>query len=156
MAKAIFGAGCFWGVEASFRKLDGVADVACGYSGGHTQNPTYQEVCRKDTGHAEVVEVIYDPSRVSYDTLLNAFFDMHDPTQVNRQGPDIGSQYRSAIFTLDDDQAQQAQDKIDRLNKSGIYTAPIATELSPAGVFWRAEEYHQRYFERRGVAGCGI
>lgn len=150
---ATFAAGCFWGVEAAFRQLPGVVDAVSGYTGGHTNDPTYREVCSDMTGHAEAVEVTFDPSIVSYETLLNAFWKMHDPTQVNRQGPDVGSQYRSAIFTHSAQQEQEAGASRDRL----VATAhkPVATQIVPAGRFWRAEEYHQRYFERNPGA-CHI
>ena len=152
--KASFAAGCFWGVEADFRRIPGVEDVAVGYSGGTTENPTYQEVCADRTGHAEVVEVTYDPDKVSYGDLLEVFWTSHDPTQVNRQGPDIGRQYRSAIFTYDDDQRRAAEASKAALDASGRPRRPVATEITPAARFWRAEEYHQRYFEKRGIAAC--
>jgi peptide-methionine (S)-S-oxide reductase len=154
--KATFGAGCFWGVEARFAEMPGVLDTAVGYEGGNLEHPTYKEVCTDRTGHAEVVEVTFDPSRLSYDTLLDAFFAMHDPTQLNRQGPDFGSQYRSVIFANTDDQAAQARAKIAELNATGAYRKPIATTVEPATVFWKAEEYHQRYLEKRGMVHCHI
>jgi peptide-methionine (S)-S-oxide reductase len=154
MAKAIFGAGCFWGVEHSFRQLPGVEDAVSGYSGGTTDNPTYREVCSGTTGHAEVVEVTYDPGKISYDNLLDHFFEIHDPTQVNRQGPDVGTQYRSAVFTLSDEQAEAARAAVERHQPD--FDRPIATVIEPAGPFWRAEDYHQRYFEKNGVHGCAI
>lgn len=150
---ATFAAGCFWGVEAAFRQIPGVIDAVSGYTGGHTDRPTYRDVCSDTTGHAEAVEVTYDPDRVSYDTLLDAFWKMHDPTQRNRQGPDVGSQYRSAIFTHSDDQARLATASRDRL--TGVLPKPVATEIAPAQTFWRAEDYHQRYFERNPGA-CHI
>ncbi len=156
MDKAIFAAGCFWGVEHTFAQLPGVTTTAVGYSGGTTENPTYEQVCSHGTGHAEVVEVTYDPLRISYDQLLDAFFELHDPTQVDRQGPDVGTQYRSAIFTLTPDQERAARDKIAALEASGRYGLPIATEITAASTFWRAEEYHQKYFQKNGVTGCGI
>jgi peptide-methionine (S)-S-oxide reductase len=154
--KATFGAGCFWGVEARFAEIPGVIDSAVGYAGGELEHPTYKEVCTDRTGHAEVVNVTFDPSRVSYDTLLDAFFSLHDPTQLNRQGPDFGSQYRSVVFTHSGEQMQQARAKIDELNASGAYRKPIVTKVEPATTFWRAEEYHQRYLEKRGMVHCHI
>ena len=154
--KATFGAGCFWGVEARFAEMPGVLDTAVGYEGGDLEHPTYKEVCTDRTGHAEVVDVTFDPSRVTFDTLLDAFFALHDPTQLNRQGPDWGSQYRSVVFTHSDEQAEQAKAKIAELNASGAYRKPIATKVEPATVFWKAEEYHQRYLEKRGMVHCHI
>ena len=154
--KATFGAGCFWGVEARFAEMPGVIDTAVGYEGGDLEHPTYKEVCTDRTGHAEVVEVTFDNSRVSYDTLLDTFFAMHDPTQVNRQGPDWGSQYRSVVFAHSEEQMKQAQAKIAELNASGAYRKPIATKVEPAQTFWKAEEYHQRYLEKRGMVHCHI
>lgn len=150
---ATFAAGCFWGVEAAFRQVPGVIDVISGYTGGHTENPTYKEVCSDRTGHAEAVEVTFDPSKVSYEQLLAAFWKIHDPTQVNRQGPDFGSQYRSAIFTHSPEQAAQAT--ASREAEQANYTKPIATQIESAPAFYPAEDYHQRYFERNGVA-CHI
>jgi len=154
--KATFGAGCFWGVEARFAEIPGVLDTAAGYEGGDLEHPTYKEVCTDRTGHAEVVEVTFDPSRLSYDTLLDAFFALHDPTQVNRQGPDWGSQYRSVIFAQSAEQGEQAKAKIAELNATGAYRKPIATQVVPSTVFWKAEEYHQRYLEKRGMVSCHI
>ena len=154
MAKAMFGAGCFWGVEAAFRRIDGVIDAAVGYAGGHKENPTYQEVCANGTGHAEVVEVEYDPAQVSYGELLDAFWQMHDPTQLDRQGPDIGDQYRSVIFFHTPEQESTAGESKQRLAASERYANPIATEITLAGPFWRAEEYHQQYFQKRGMGSC--
>jgi len=155
--KATFGAGCFWGVEMNFRRLDGVTDAAVGYAGGHTENPTYRDVCGHGTGHAEVVEVDYDPSRISYQQLLHAFFEMHDPTSVNRQGPDVGDQYRSVIFFHSPEQQEAAEQTKAELDASGSLTRPIATSIEPAPTFWRAEDYHQRYIEKRGGhGGCAI
>ena len=154
--RATFGAGCFWGVEARFAEMPGVLDTAVGYEGGELEHPTYKEVCSDRTGHAEVVDVTFDPARVSYDTLLDAFFALHDPTQLNRQGPDWGTQYRSVIFARSDEQMQQAKAKIDELNASGAYRKPIATKVEPATMFWKAEEYHQRYLEKRGMVHCHI
>jgi len=149
---ATFGAGCFWGVEAAFRRVPGVIDAAVGYSGGHTQNPTYKDVCTDKTGHAEVVQVTFDPAKVSYEQLLETFWGVHDPTQVNRQGPDFGTQYRTAIFFHSSEQEQIA--KKSREAASARFKRPIATEITPAGPFFRAEEYHQRYLEKRGAQSC--
>ena len=154
--KATFGAGCFWGVETRFSELTGVIDTAVGYEGGNLEHPTYQDVCTDRTGHAEVVEVTFDPSRLPYEALLDAFFALHDPTQVNRQGPDWGTQYRSVIFTHSARQAAEATAKIAELNASGTYHNPIATQIVPASAFWKAEEYHQRYLEKRGMVSCHI
>ncbi len=154
--KAIFGAGCFWGIEAAFRQVPGVHEALVGYSGGHTAEPTYREVCSGQTGHAEVVEVEYDPAQVSYDALLDVFWQIHNPTTLNRQGPDIGTQYRSAIFTLDDDQDRLARASLAKASASGRFPRPIVTEITKASPFYRAEEYHQKYFEKHGVTGCAI
>lgn len=154
--KATFGAGCFWGVEARFAEMPGVLDTAVGYEGGSLENPTYKDVCTDTTGHAEVVEVTFDPSRVTYETLLDAFFALHDPTQLNRQGPDWGTQYRSVIFTHNGEQAVQAKAKIADLSAAGVYRKPIVTSVEPAQNFWRAEDYHQRYLEKRGMVSCHI
>lgn len=151
---ATFGAGCFWGIEAAFRRVPGVVDAAAGYSGGHTENPTYKDVCTDETGHAEVVQVTFDPARVSYKTLLDVFWRVHDPTQVNRQGPDFGSQYRTAIFFHSPEQETAAKESKAALETSGTLRRPVATEITPAGKFHRAEEYHQRYLEKRGAASC--
>ncbi len=151
---ATFAAGCFWGVEAKFRMIPGVEDAIVGYSGGKTENPTYKEVCTDTTGHAEVVQVTFDPKKVSYDTLVEAFWHMHDPTQVNRQGPDFGAQYRTAIFFHTPEQEAAAKKSKAALNASRKFSRPIATEITPAGPFWKAEEYHQRYLEKRGAASC--
>ncbi|MDG3007053.1 peptide-methionine (S)-S-oxide reductase MsrA [Paludisphaera mucosa] len=156
MATATFGAGCFWGVEETFRRLPGVLEATSGYMGGSVENPTYQQVCTGRTGHAEVVEVQYDPSQTTYARLLEAFFQLHDPTTPNRQGPDVGSQYRSAVFTYDDDQAREAAEFKRRLDEAGSFRRPIVTEIAPAGPFWRAEEYHQRYVQKHGGASCHI
>ncbi len=152
---ATFGAGCFWGVEAAFRQLPGVLDVAVGYEGGHTENPTYREVCTDRTGHVEAVQITFDPARISYDALLDAFWGLHDPTTPNRQGPDVGSQYRSAIFYHSPEQRAAAEASRAREDASGKYRRPIVTEIVPAQPFYRAEEYHQRYFEKNGIA-CHI
>ena len=151
MEKAIFGAGCFWGVEAAFRAVDGVQEAISGYSGGSVEDPDYQQVCSGQTNHAEVVEVTFDPEKVSYETLLETFWNCHNPTQVNRQGPDIGTQYRSVIFTIGPAQEQAARSSRDALEASGKWSAPIATKIEEAGTFWPAEDYHQRYFEKRGI-----
>ncbi len=152
MAKATFAAGCFWGVESAFRQQPGVIATAVGYTGGRTANPTYKEVCSDRTGHAEAVLVEYDPAKVGYGQLLDLFWDMHDPTQLNRQGPDYGSQYRSAIFTHDAAQAAAAAASKERLAKSGRFRKPVVTEIAPATDFHMAEDYHQQYFEKRGIA----
>ena len=151
MEKAIFGAGCFWGVEAAFRCVSGVFDVAVGYSGGSSENPSYEEVCSGRSGHAEVVQVEFDASIVAYEDLLAVFWDCHDPTTQDRQGPDVGTQYRSAIFFLTPEQQTLALASRDKLEASSLLANPVVTEVSPAGAFWRAEEYHQRYLEKRGV-----
>ena len=153
---ATFGAGCFWGVEAAFRQLEGVVDTAVGYTGGTLDNPSYQQVCSKTTGHAEVVQVQYDPEKVEYATLLNTFWGEHDPTQLNRQGPDVGSQYRSEIFFHDGDQQVVAEASKAELGANGRFDRPIVTAITPAETFWRAEEYHQRYLEKNGLASCRI
>ena len=153
MPKATFGAGCFWGVEAEFREIPGVADTAVGFMGGRTANPTYHEVCAGDTGHAEVCEVTFDPARVSYDQLLDAFWNMHDPTTRDRQGPDFGTQYRSVIFYHDEAQKEAAEKSKAALEASGRFKRPIVTEVAAAGPFYRAEEYHQRYLEKAGRIG---
>jgi peptide-methionine (S)-S-oxide reductase len=155
-AKATFGAGCFWGVEAAFRKIPGVIATAVGYSGGHVENPSYRQVCSDNTGHVEVVEVEYDAAKVSFEQLLAVFWENHDPTQVNRQGPDIGSQYRSVIFYHDEAQKTAAEASKAALNASGRYRRPIATAIEPAATFWRAEEYHQQYLEKRGLTTCHL
>ncbi len=156
MAKAMFGAGCFWGVEAKFRQLPGVSDAIVGYSGGSTENPSYEEVCTDRTGHAEVVQVEYDPQVISYEKLVEEFFANHDPTTRNRQGPDFGSQYRSAIFYYTPEQKAAAEAVKERLEASGQFPRPIVTEITPAAEFYRAEEYHQRYLEKRGMGSCHI
>ena len=156
MKKATFGAGCFWGVEAAFREIEGVTATAVGYAGGWKEQPTYKEVCSGRTGHAEVVEVTYDPDRVSYEELLDAFWRIHDPTQVNRQGPDFGEQYRTAIFVHDEEQRRAAEASKAALEANGRFVRPIATEITDAGPFWRAEEYHQRYFEKNGYGACKV
>ena len=152
MAKATFGAGCFWGVEAEFRNIEGVTATAVGYEGGTIENPTYKQVCSDRTGHAEVVEVDYDPGKVSYETLLDVFWDNHDPTQLNRQGPDYGSQYRSVVFFHDEDQATAAKASKEARQQSS--SREIVTQIVPAETFWKAEDYHQQYLEKRGLATC--
>jgi len=154
--KATFAAGCFWGVEAAFRQVPGVLDAAVGYSGGAFPNPTYEDVCTGRTGHAESVRVEFDPARVSYDQLLDVFWENHDPTTLNRQGPDVGTQYRSVIFVEGPEQEKAAKESKERLEKSGRFRRPIVTEIAPAQPFWRAEDYHQRYLEKRGLAHCKI
>lgn len=154
MDKATFAAGCFWGVEDAFRQVDGVVNAAVGYEGGSTKHPTYEDVCSDRTGHAEVVQVEYDLQQVSYDELLNVFWQIHDPTTLNRQGPDVGAQYRSAIFYHTPAQKAAAIASKERLERSGRYMRPIVTEIVPAATFYRAEEYHQRYVEKHGGAGC--
>jgi peptide-methionine (S)-S-oxide reductase len=156
MAKATFAAGCFWGVEAAFRQVEGVLETAVGYSGGRTENPTYESVCSGRTGHAETVEVEYDPAKVKYEQLLDVFWENHDPTTLNRQGPDVGEQYRSAIFFQTPEQEASARASKEKQEKSGRYKRPIVTEIAPASMFWRAEEYHQQYLEKRGLAHCRI
>ena len=150
MEKATFGAGCFWGVESFFREVPGVVDAVCGYAGGRTSSPTYKQVCTDTTGHAEVVEVTFDPAKLSYGKLVDLFFKMHDPTQLNRQGPDVGTQYRSAVFTHSPEQARVAEEKKAEAQASGRYRKPVVTSIEPAQTFWPAEDYHQRYFEKHG------
>jgi peptide-methionine (S)-S-oxide reductase len=157
LEKATFAAGCSWGVEDSFRQLEGVESTAVGYTGGHLDNPTYEDVCTGTTGHAEAVEVEFDPSVISFEDLLEVFWDSHDPTTPNRQGPDVGSQYRSAVFFHNSAQEAVAQASKQRLEASGRLGDPIVTEIAPASTFWHAEEYHQQYFEKRGMAAsCRI
>lgn len=153
---ATFGAGCFWGVEADFRDVKGVVDAAAGYSGGTLANPTYHDVCTDSTGHAEVVQVTFDPVQVSYEKLLEVFFSLHDPTTLNSQGPDFGTQYRSAIFFHSPEQEAAARAAKEKLQKSGRFARPVVTEIAPASQFYRAEEYHQRYLEKRGQRACHI
>ncbi|MFX1500576.1 MAG: peptide-methionine (S)-S-oxide reductase MsrA [Promethearchaeota archaeon] len=147
--KAIFAAGCFWGVEAKFRKLDGVVSTRVGYTGGHFSEPTYNDVCSHKTGHAEAVEVTFDPSKISYDELLDVFWSIHDPTTLNRQGPDVGSQYRSAIFYITNEQKEKAESSKAKLEASKRFKRPIVTQIVPASDFWQAEEYHQQYHEKQ-------
>ncbi len=153
--KVLFGGGCFWGIEYAFSRLDGVKDSVSGYSGGHVEDPEYKEVCTDTTGHAEVVEVTYDEEKISFGELLEFFFKVHDPTQLNRQGPDYGTQYRSVIYTTDDGQLKEALEYKSRLERSGRYTRPVVTEIAPASEFYRAEDYHQDYVIRTG-RGCHI
>ncbi len=151
MEKATFGAGCFWGIEASFRKIEGVASTTVGYAGGSFKDPTYKDVCSGKTGHAEVVQVEFDPSKVSYEELLRVFWNIHDPTTLNRQGPDIGTQYRSAVFFHNPEQEAAAAASKQKLQSSGRYQKSIETEITPASEFYRAEDYHQQYFEKCGI-----
>ena len=151
---ATFAAGCFWGVEADFRNILGVVDTVVGYTGGKTKNPTYRQVCSHTTGHAEAVQVTFDPEKISFERLVKAFFDLHDPTTPNRQGPDVGSQYRSAIFYHNDDQKQTAEAVKDELGRSEKYRYPIVTEIVPAAPFYMAEDYHQRYYEKHSIRYC--
>ena len=150
MEKATFAAGCFWGVESTFRRIPGVQETAVGYTGGTTENPTYAQVCSGGTGHAEAVEIIYDPAVVPYENLLKVFWETHDPTTRNRQGPDVGTQYRSAVFYHSEQQKTAAETSVERLEKADHFKRPIVTEITPAARFFRAEEYHQRYFEKQG------
>ena len=152
MEKATFAAGCFWGVEAAFRRLPGVLETSVGYAGGHTTNPTYEEVCCGGSGHTEAVQVAFDPQVISYDALLDHFWQLHDPTTPNRQGPDIGSQYRSAIYTHGPEQAAAAAASKAALASSGRHAAPVVTEIEEAGPYYRAEDYHQNYFDKRRMA----
>lgn len=154
--KAYFAAGCFWGVEDRFRKTPGVLDAVSGYMGGHTENPTYRQVCAGDTGHAEAVEVSFDDEQVSYEALLELFFGMHNPTTLNRQGPDFGSQYRSAVFVQNAEQRAAAQAAMEKVDASGKWNDPVVTQLNGMAPFWRAEEYHQRYFEKNGAGFCQV
>jgi peptide-methionine (S)-S-oxide reductase len=156
LEKATFGAGCFWGVEYNFRRVPGVVEAISGYSGGKSSNPTYRQVCNGDTFHAEVVEVTFDPQKVSYVKLVEFFFKMHDPTQLNRQGPDYGTQYRSVIFVHSEDQRKVAQEVIKKLIAEKKYAQPIVTLVEDAQPFWKAEEYHQKYFEKNGGPTCHI
>ncbi|MGA9967319.1 MAG: peptide-methionine (S)-S-oxide reductase MsrA [Terriglobales bacterium] len=156
MAKATFAAGCFWGVEATFRQLPGVISTRVGYTGGKTADPTYKEVCTDRTGHAEAVEIEYDPAKLSYDKLLEVFWENHDPTQLNRQGPDWGTQYRSAIFFHTSEQEAAAKASKERLEKSRRFSKPIVTQIVPAVTFFEAEDYHQQYLEKKGLASCHI
>jgi peptide-methionine (S)-S-oxide reductase len=150
--KATFAAGCFWGVQAAFDEIDGVLETAVGYTGGHTTHPTYKQVCYDSTGHAEALQVIFDPAQVTYEHLLDAFWELHDPTTLNRQGPDVGSQYRSAIFVHTPEQERAAL--ASKARASGKFRKPIVTEITPASEFYRAEEYHQKYFQKNGGSAC--
>jgi len=156
MEKATFGAGCFWGVEVAFAQIPGVLETAVGYEGGKLDNPTYKDVCTDGTGHAEVVELTFDPAKVSYEHLLEAFFSLHDPTQLNRQGPDWDTQYRSVVFYHSPEQEATAKRVIEKLTAEKKFSKPIVTQVVPAQSFWRAEEYHQKYLEKRGVTSCHI
>ena len=156
LEKAVFGAGCFWGVESTFQNVDGVKSATSGYSGGSVENPTYEQVCMGTTGHAEVVEVEFDPSEVSFDELLDIFWKNHDPTTLNRQGPDAGTQYRSAIFFQSPQQERAATKSKNALQKVNAFVNPIVTEITKASEFYRAEEYHQRYFEKQGIEYCPV
>lgn len=156
LQKATFAAGCFWGVEETFRNVRGVVDTAVGYAGGATERPTYEEVCSGRTGHAEAVEVTYDPTQVSYEALLQIFWENHDPTTPNRQGPDVGEQYRSVIFTHSPEQEAAAAASKASLTEAGRFRRPIVTQIVPAPTFWRAEEYHQQYLAKRGTRSCHI
>ncbi|MFA5236514.1 MAG: peptide-methionine (S)-S-oxide reductase MsrA [Methanoregula sp.] len=153
---ATFGAGCFWGVEAAFRNVHGVMATEVGYTGGSTRNPRYEEVCTGQTGHVEAVRLLYDPDEVTYDDLLAIFWSIHNPTEKDRQGPDIGTNYRSAIFYHDPEQKRRAIQSKDEISRSGRFSRPVVTEIVPSAIFWRAEEYHQQYHEKHGGAGCRI
>lgn len=155
--KATFAAGCFWGIEHKFRQLDGVLQTQVGYTGGQSNDPAYEDVCRKETGHAEAVEIEYDPATIRYDDLLAAFWQMHNPTQLNRQGPDIGDQYRSAIFYHTEEQRQKAEKTMKEIADARIWgAAPLVTQITPAVRFWRAEDYHQQYVEKKGGGSCAL
>ena len=154
--KATFGAGCFWGVEETFRNLKGVVSTAVGYAGGTKENPTYEDVCTDKSGHAEVVEVEFDPSQIKYDELLDVFWSNHNPTTMNRQGPDVGTQYRRVIFYHSPEQKSAAEASRGKIDMSGRFRQPVATQIEPAPNFWRAEEYHQRYLQKRGKSHCAI
>lgn len=156
MAKATFAAGCFWGVEEAFGEVDGVTKTTVGYTGGTVDNPSYEQVCTDTTGHAEAIEIEYDPAKVSYEKLLDTLWAVHDPTQLNRQGPDFGTQYRSAIFAHDAEQERAARAAVEALQKSGKFRRPVVTEVTPAQTFWPAENYHQQYFAKRGKRRHGL
>lgn len=156
MATATFGAGCFWGVEEAFRRIPGVTETAVGYEGGHQESPTYKQVCTDRTGHAEVVQVEYDPEQVSYEQLLEVFWTSHDPTQLNRQGPDFGTQYRTVIFYHTPEQKEAAESSLRALEAAGVFGRPIVTQIVPAETFWKAEDYHQQYLAKRGMSSCHI
>ena len=155
-AKATFGAGCFWGVQLTFQQIPGVTATAAGYEGGSKPNPTYEDVCSHTTGHAEVVQVDFDPAQVGYNTLLDVFWNNHNPTQLNRQGPDVGTQYRSVIFYHDEEQKELAERSKQLIEESARFNKPIVTQIVPASTFWVAEEYHQGYLEKRGLASCHV
>lgn len=154
--KATFAAGCFWGVQAGFDMMPGVVSTSVGYTGGHTEKPTYEDVCGDQTGHAEAIEIVFEPARVSYDKLLEYFFRMHDPTTPNRQGPDEGTQYRSVVFFHSPEQERAAKAMVEKLTKSGKFPNPIVTQIVPAGKFWLAEDYHQKYFAKTGRGACHV
>ena len=154
--KATFGAGCFWGVEETFRRLKGVVSTAVGYAGGTKDNPTYEDVCTDETGHAEVLEIEFDPAQLKYEELLDIFWSNHNPTTLNRQGSDVGTQYRSVIFYHSPEQKTAAEASKEKIDKSGRFRRPVVTQIEPAAKFWRAEEYHQRYLEKRGQSHCAI
>ena len=154
--KAVFAAGCFWGVESTFQQMDGVKSTTVGYIGGKVKNPSYELVCTGLTGHAEAVEVVYNPNEVTFEKLLDTFFELHDPTTLNRQGPDIGTQYRSAAYFSNDDEKQIIESKINTLNESGKFTSKIVTEIESISDFYNAEDYHQDYYKKRGIDGCAI
>lgn len=153
---ATFGAGCFWGVEETFRQLPGVAETRVGYTGGHTNHPTYEQVCSDTTGHAEALEITFDPQQISYEQLLQVFWENHNPTTPNQQGPDFGSQYRSVIFTHSQEQEKAARASLEALERSSTWKRPIVTEIVPATTFWPAEDYHQKYLLKRGLGSCHI
>lgn len=155
MEKATFGAGCFWGVEETFRQLKGVVSTAVGYEGGNTEKPTYRDVCTDETGHAEVVQVVYDPQVISYEKLLDVFWHSHNPTTLNRQGPDVGTQYRSVIFFHNSQQEKEARVSKEKIQKTG-YKSPIVTQILAAQTFWAAEDYHQQYLAKRGLSHCHL
>lgn len=155
MEKATFAAGCFWGVEEAFRRVPGVISTKAGYTGGHFDNPTYKDVCSGKTGHAEAVEVEFDPEAISYNGLLDVFWSIHDPTTLDRQGPDVGRQYRSAIFFHNPAQEKAAKESMERIGRSGAFKSPVVTEIRPAPEFFEAEGYHQRYLEKMGLSHCG-
>lgn len=155
MEEATFAAGCFWGVEDAFTGIPGIVSTRVGYTGGHSEHPTYQDVCSCKTGHAESVEVTYDPAVITYDQLLSIFWQSHDPTQINRQGPDLGTQYRSVIFYHSDVQRLLAEESLERLDRSGRLRRPVVTEIVPCATFWEAEEYHQKYHQKHAT-GCGF
>ena len=154
--KAVFAAGCFWGVESTFQQMNGVKSTTVGYIGGKVKNPSYELVCTGLTGHAEAVEIVYNPNEVSFEKLLDTFFELHDPTTLNRQGPDIGTQYRSAAYFSNDDEKQIIERKINALNESGIFTSKVVTEIEAISDFYNAEDYHQDYYKKRGIDGCAI